>query len=419
VATTTAGTRAAAVNRVPIYALLAANAVSIVGNMLTLVALPWFVLETTGSAARTGMVGFFVALPAFIAGIFGGTLVDRIGYRRMSVISDIVSGIGVAMVPLLYLTVGLTFWQLLLFVFIGALLDVPGVTARRAMLPELAQLGRLRLEQVNSAFEGIQYLSLLLGPPLAGLLIGWVGAEKVLWIDAATFAVSAACVALFVPATRGDEQKAARGRYLDELLAGLRFLRGDRLLLSMAVSVAVGNFVGSAVAAVLYPVFAKETYGEAMAFGLMAAAFGVGGLAGAVVFGAYGHRLPRRALWITAFMLEPVLLWPLVLTSSLPVILGALAFGALFSGPVNALMVTIRHERIPPDLRGRVFSTFSAITAVVSPLGILIAGYTIEGFGVNATVVGMAVAMHLLALALLFVPAFREMDARRGQEAFA
>ncbi|MDQ3547406.1 MAG: MFS transporter, partial [Chloroflexota bacterium] len=109
--------------RVPIYTLLLASAISNVGNMLTMIALPWFVLETTGSAAMTGLVGFFVALPNFVAGIFGGTLVDRLGYKRVSIIADLVSGFGVLMVPLLYITTGIAFWQLLTFVFIGALLD--------------------------------------------------------------------------------------------------------------------------------------------------------------------------------------------------------------------------------------------------------------------------------------------------------
>ena len=74
------------------FSFLFGNAVSMVGNALVLVALPWFVIETTGSAARTGMIGMISALPALGAGILGGVLVDRLGGRRMSVISDLISG---------------------------------------------------------------------------------------------------------------------------------------------------------------------------------------------------------------------------------------------------------------------------------------------------------------------------------------
>ena len=127
-------------NRLPILALLAANIISLVGSMLTKIALPWFVLETTGSAAQTGLTGFFVALPAFAAGVFGGTLVDRLGFKRTSIIADLISGFGLILIPLLYRTIGLEFWQLLALVFVGALLEVPGLTARRSMLPGLSLL---------------------------------------------------------------------------------------------------------------------------------------------------------------------------------------------------------------------------------------------------------------------------------------
>src|SRR5262245_56487269 len=196
-------------DRLPIFALLAANTISLAGSALTMIALPWFVLQTTGSAAMTGLAGFFVALPGFVAGIFGGTLVDRLGYKRVSIVADLVSGIAIALIPLLFITVGLAFWQLLALIFLGSLLEIPGVTARRALLPELAAMASVRLERVNGAFEAIQHLALLLGPPLAGILIVWLGASNVLWIDAATFAASAAIVTLAIPTALVRAQQAA------------------------------------------------------------------------------------------------------------------------------------------------------------------------------------------------------------------
>jgi MFS family permease len=170
-----------------------------------------------------------------LVGVLGGALVDRIGHKRVSVGADIVSGVGVGLVPLLYATVGLAFWQLLGLVLLGSLLALPGLTARRSLLPELAGLGGLRLESVNALFEGIQYLAQLLGPALAGVLILWLGAANVLWLDAASFAVSAVLVASVVP-NFGGPSPSAGGHYLHEVAAGLRFLRGDRLLLTLAAT---------------------------------------------------------------------------------------------------------------------------------------------------------------------------------------
>ncbi|HEU5423664.1 MAG TPA: MFS transporter, partial [Nitrolancea sp.] len=217
--------------RGPLGALVAAKLISLIGSQLTLVALPWFVLVTTGSAAKTGLTGLAVTLPAVVVGLVGGALVDRLDYRQTSVIADLTSAAGIAAVPLLYHTRGIEFWQLLILVFLGSLLTVPGLTARRAMLPELADLAGMTLDRANSISESASYVALLLGPPLAGVLIAFIGASNVLWLDAASFVVSAAIVAGSIPAASQASERTVSGRYLDDLKAGLRFVRDDRLLL--------------------------------------------------------------------------------------------------------------------------------------------------------------------------------------------
>src|SRR5215213_846482 len=105
-------------NRKPFIALLAADGISQTGNMLTMLAVPWFVLETTGSAAKTGLTAAIGAVAVVVAGVLGGALVDRLGHKRTSIISDLASGLTVALIPLLHLTIGLAFWQLLILMFL-------------------------------------------------------------------------------------------------------------------------------------------------------------------------------------------------------------------------------------------------------------------------------------------------------------
>src|SRR5690348_711012 len=100
--TSTAPETVQSLRQAPIYALLTANAISLTGNMMTAVAIPWFVLQTTGSAAQTGLSAFASTLPIFFSGLIGGVLVDRIGAKRMSIIADVLSMVTVALVPLLY-----------------------------------------------------------------------------------------------------------------------------------------------------------------------------------------------------------------------------------------------------------------------------------------------------------------------------
>ncbi len=105
--------------RIPLFALFAANTISFVGDALMLIAIPWFVLQTTNSVTKTGIAAFFETVPTFISAFLGSALVDRLGYKHMSVVSDITSCISVALIPLFYSTIGLAFWQLLVLVLLA------------------------------------------------------------------------------------------------------------------------------------------------------------------------------------------------------------------------------------------------------------------------------------------------------------
>jgi MFS family permease len=121
-------------DRRPVYALLTAEGISQVGNMMTVVAGPWFVLQTTGSAAKTGLVGAALALGLLVP-ILGGPLVDRLGFRRGSVLADLVSGATVASIPALHLAGLLEYWHIVVLVFILTSVNSQGDTARLALVP--------------------------------------------------------------------------------------------------------------------------------------------------------------------------------------------------------------------------------------------------------------------------------------------
>lgn len=405
------------VDRRPVSAVLIANAVSLTGDALAAVAIPWFVLETTGSAARAGLSGGVAVLPAFLAGIFGGTVVDRLGPKRASVVADVVSGVAILMIPLLYATVGLAFWQLLVLVLLGGALDVPGISARRAMLPELAKLGGMRLERVNSILEGNQFLSFLVGPPLAGVAIGLVGAERVLWADAATFALSAGVVARMVPGRLYPSQARAPGvGYRDELRAGLAFLWNDRLLRAASLSLSVTNATGGAFFSVIYIVYARDRFDSATYVGLLFSAVGLGSLIGATAYGAGGYRLPRRWVWATAYLSFPAGYWMFAVEWPFPVMLGVLATLSILGGAVNPLLVTVRMERIPTELRGRVFATTSAIAMAMQPVGIVAGGAVVEWLGLRTAVLLLAGPSSVIGVVIFLMPIWRRLDDTRPEK---
>ena len=394
--------------RAPLLATIAADTISRTGNLLTAVAIPWFVLETTGSPARTGMAVFAGAVPVVISLFFGGTIVDRFSYRRVSVVSDLASGASVLLIPLLHVFDLLTFPLLLAFIFLGALLDLPATLARMAALPDLAKLSGLNTERAFAFSEGSSTVLALAAPVLTGVMIAAFGASNVLWIDAASFAVSALLMVAFVPDTVRETTR-EMGSYLQELAAGLRFVRFEPVLFPLILFFAAMNVVIGPVDALIVPVYASQVFGSAIAFGLMAAAGGAGALAGTTVMGWIGHRLSRRAVFFGGFLTVPLALAALALTPGLPLTLAILALLGLALGLTNILEYTIYFERIPEHMRARVMGLTGAIGWWTVPLGRLIGGFLLERFGLTASLALLAALFMPLPLAMFAVRAFRNL----------
>ena len=411
-----AGVARGVARQAPFAALIGADAISLNGNALAQLAIPWFVLETTGSAARTGIVAAAGLLPLILANFFGGAVVDRLGHRRASIVADGASAVAVGLIPLLHAEGLLPFPILLLLVFLGALLDAPGRTARAALLPDAARLAGLRLERANALHEIVESGAQLSGPILAGAAIGWIGPDAVLWLDAASFAISAALVAAPAPVGRGatGAGEGRSGDYLAELVAVLRFVRGDGPIRAIFVSAAVLNALISPLFAVILPVYAQAAHGSAASLGLLVAAFGGGSAAGAVVYGAVGHRLPRRGTFVTGVGAIGAAIAALALLPSLPVMAGALALGGLIAGPNGPLVATVLQERTPAALRGRVFGATTAIGFAAAPLGVLLAGALIPAIGVRGVLAGSAVIFLGVVLALARDAGLRELDRLEG-----
>jgi MFS family permease len=406
------------IRRTPILALLGANAVSETGNVLAFVAIPWFVLQTTGSAAKTGLAGGAFLFAAVVAGVVGGPVVDRLGFKRTSIVADLAGAVTVALMPLLYYTVGLAFWQLLVLVFLGGFLDAPGHTARQSLVPDLAGRAGMRIERANSAFQGIQHASFLLGPPLAGVLIALLTPGNVLWIDATTFVFSAALVAALVPsvdAASGGASELQRARgYLVELAEGITFIRRGRLVLWMFGIGVAANFLVLPLFAVVLPVYADETYGSAVNLGLMLGGFGGGALVGTVFYGAVGHLLPRRATLVSAIVLLGLPFWVLVATPSLGVTMGALFVAGFGLGPPNPLTYSVLQELTPPRMLGRVLGAGVSLSMVAVPVGMVLCGYALEVLGLRLTLAGISGCYLAVGFLSFLSPALHELDKPQG-----
>lgn len=405
----------------PLVGLLSGHAVSLTGNMLTLIALPLYVLAQTGSAALTGVAGFFATLPVVVGGSLGGVLVDRFGYRRSSVLADLVSAVTIAAVPLLDRTLGVPLWAVLGLVFLSGLLDTPGQTARYALLPDAADAAGVPLERAVGLFEATERTARLVGAPLAGLLVAALGPLTVLGVDAATFLVSATVVARLVPrhlhtvaANGGDELSHAgvpADGYWRQLGEGLRYLVREPLLRAVVLLVVVTNLFDSAKSTVILPVYAQRELGGAVAFGLLVGAMGGGALVGSLLFGAVGHRLPRRLTFVVAFAFAGAPPY-FALAAGLPLtgLLLVTVLAGFSAGAINPIIGLIKLERVPPGMRARVFGLLGAGCWAAMPLGALLAGLAVQHLGLTATLIVVGGAYLLVTLTPLLGGPWRNMD---------
>lgn len=404
--------------QLPLYALFAANAISMIGNVLANIAIPWFVLQTTGSATQTGITGFFTILPVVLAGLFGGALVDRLGYKRTSILADIASGVAVLLIPIFYFTIGLPFWALMALVFLGALLDAPGGTARASLIPELAAEAGMTIERAASANQIVERSSRLIGAPLAGLLIAAMGTANVLWLDAASFFVSAAMVAALVivpqvKAVKAKKTKNKKSGYFEEILDGFRVIGKDAVILAIVIVVMVTNFLDAGFGGVIEPYYMNLVFGSAVGLGLVIAASSAGSVVGALAFGAVGHRWSRRVTFTVGFTLTALRFFLFALYPPFEVLLIGFFVTSLGSGPLNPIIDAVSYERIPVNMRGRIFGAIQAGAWVAMPLGVLLAGVLTEALGLTPLLIIMGLIYVTTTLSIALIPAMRGMEKRK------
>lgn len=402
--------------RAQLRALLAVQVVSRIGNVITTITVPFAVLARGGSATDVGIAAFMATVPIVLGGPFGGAIVERVGFVRSSVASDVVSGLTLLAMPVLAWTVGLPFWALLALVFVSGLFDTPGESARRVLLPGLATAAGVPLERAVGHFEASSRLSVLIGAPLGGTLVAVLGPMPGLACVAIAFGAAAMLMVLTV---RGAVAPVASGEpvesqgYWRDIADGFRFCVRDPLFRLVVALVLVTNLLDAARSTTLLPLYADQQLGGAQALGLVTGVFGGAAFLGSVAFGYVAHRVPRRLVFALCFVLAggPSLVVP-ALGLGLPWMLASAALSGLAAGSINPILGAVELERIPEHMRARVFGLLGAGAWAGIPVGGLLAGLAADGVGVEATFAVVAVVYTVVTLTPLLGGSWRLMERR-------
>lgn len=397
----------------PAFLILFATLMATAGTGISIVAFPWLALQHHNSARDASAVALAMTLPLVVSTLVAGAAVDFFGRRRVSLVSDSLSGTAVAAVPLIAWFFGadaLNLAVLAVLAFFAAAFDPAGTTARQSMLPEAAARAGWSLDRTNSVYEAILNLAYILGPGIGGLMIATVGGIDTMWITAGCFALSFLAIGALRLEGAGKPLAAARPRGLVSGIAeGLRFVWNLRVLRTLGLIDLAVTALYLPMESVLFPkYFSDHHQPEQLGWTLMA--LGVGGVAGALGYAALSKHTRRRTAVLTATITFGAATAGIAFLPPLPVILLLCGVTGLVYGPIQPIYNYVMQTRAPQHLRGRVVGVMTGLMYAAGPLGLLVAGPLADAAGLKATFLTLAVPILLVGLVACGLPSLRELD---------
>lgn len=394
--------------RGPIILLQLSNFASGLGNSIVMVTIPWLILERTDSPAFAGLVAAVSALPGILVSPIGGWMVDHIGRRTVSIGADILSALSVAAFPIVAATFGLTNLSILLIAVLGAVFDPAGYTARKTLLSDVAKSSNVELDRLNGIHDGFMGVAWIFGPAIGAGLIASIGSVNSFWVSASLFLIAALAIGFLRVGDMGKESRdlaQESGEKLDNRIRiGVKTLYEDKLLRTLSIALLVLAAVYMPTEAVVLPTYFEEIdYPSGL--GLVISALAAGSAIGSFGYGWISKRVERRTLMRMILLGSAVSMVPMALLPSLPFLMAAGFFLGLSWGPYSPLISSLVQERIPAHLHGRVFGVQTAVFYAAPPIGMVLAGLSVERFGVSATYVVLAGVLSITSiLALLTKP---------------
>ena len=383
------------------------------GNGITLVVLPWLVLQRTGSAGAASIVAAAATLPLLVATLVAGTAVDFLGRRRVAMLADAMSALSVAAIPVLALTAGegaLTTVVLAGLAALGAFFDPAGMTARLSMLPEAAQRAGWTLDHANSVYEAGFSLAYITGPGIGGMLIATIGAINTMWVTAAAFGCSILTMAVLrLAGADRPEPDQQPDSVVSGVLEGLRFVWNNKVLRTLGLIDLAVTGLYLPMESVLFPKYFSDR-NEPAHLGWVLMALSIGGLVGALSWTVLSRMASKRATVLTATLTFGAASLAIGFLPPLPVILVLSAVVGLVYGPIGPIYNSVMQTRTPEHMRGRVVGVMTSMAYAAGPVGFMLAGPLVDAFGLTPAFLALALPILVIALLCPWIPALRELD---------
>jgi MFS family permease len=386
------------------------NFASGLGNSIVMITIPWLILEETGSPAFAGLVAAISAIPGLIISPIGGWLVDHVGRRAVSVCADLLSSLAVLAFPIVALTYGLSSFSILLIAVVGAIFDPAGYTARKTLLADVAKASEIELDRLNGIHDGFMGISWILGPAVGAGLISTVGAINSFWVSAGLFVIAAMAIIFLRVGNLGKDARdlaELNGEVTNKSLrVGFQVLWNDKLLRTITFAILIIAAVYLPTETVVLPTYFEDLDNPA-GLGIVISGLAAGSAIGSFGYGWISKRISRKNLVRVTLIGTAVSILPMAFLPPLPIlILSGFALG-LSWGPFNPLISTLIQQRVPADQQGRVFGVQTAVFYAAPPLGMVLAGLSVESYGVSATYIVLAAILTVTAILALLTKSLR------------
>jgi MFS family permease len=370
------------------------------GTRLSAIAIPWFVLTSTDSAALTGVVVFAEMAPYVVMQVLAGPVIDHLGPRRISIVGDLGSMLAVAAIPVLFAADLLSVGLLLPIVAVIGALRGPSDAAKSVFIPTMTAEAGVPLERGTGLAGTIERLSSTVGPAVGGVVVAALGGPYALAITGAMFGLGGAVIAWATPSQRAPDAAGPADRYLTRLRAGADFVRRERLLRSIVGMVAVTNLLDAAWSSVFLPVWARDSGQGPAVIGLVVGVMSASAILSSALSAAIAHRMPRRPTYLIGFLVggAPRFL-VLALGAPTPVVVAVYMASGFGMGFINPIIGAIQFERTPPEMYGRVRTLVVAVAWSGIPFGSLIGGGLVSLAGLPPALL-VAGAIYLVTTTL-------------------
>jgi MFS family permease len=370
--------------------LFIGSLVSGIGDNFQYIALMAMAYKMTGSATIMGTIMICLIVPNVIMGFFSGVLVDRMNKKWVMIWGNLIWFFITLIPPILNLFGILQVWHLFVYsALFGCVLPFY-MASSQAILPEIASPEEY--QPMNALFQSSHQIALIVGMSLGGIAMDFFGFEVAYFFDASTFIFAAFMQILirYKPLAKVVSELVSEAKFLkswwNDFVDGIKVFIHDKALFILLVTSALSMFVYVPLDMLFMP-FTKIAFDAGTKlYGIMVALFGVGMLVGSFVMGVIPPIKNRRAWLFWSSALVGISLVAYAYVRNIPLSCVLILLSGALATPTNVIISTIFQERVPEELRGRVFNTRSTLTTALTPLSLVIAGFVSDSIGVVATV---------------------------------